>query len=561
MADSASHSAQNPRSARAFAFAAAAVLFLGLLVTLALFLHARASEIRRARAAFAAEAQAASDRVLREVQLFVEVLDSIRQLHGISDRVSREAFEEIVLKGMLYQRRILGAYGFAQVLPSADRPDFETTRGAPILEATAPDAYRPADDRPLYCPVTYQMPPLGLDLPDSFDVASSPACLAAVSNMFRHGTFAMAPSPSGTAWLMFAPTLYIADGPAALPSGFARASFSPDRILAAACDPSTGLVPRLVPAAPPLPPPLDFSPDAWTFALPVSIAGADWLFSAASPPRTWLARLPRRSLWILPLGTAASLLLALWLFALARRARDIEALVAVRTAELADANRSLSSLMEEHRRLEDTLLRVGQEERARVGRDLHDSLGQKLTGALYLYCASHPADDTIATTLRDAVSQVRRTARGLAPVELTPDGLPDALRSLADESAALYNLDVDFFHEREAPPLAPSTAEHLFLIAKELVTNAAKHAHPKRIVISLDCPPGGPGHLFVEDDGDGLSASPSPNPDPAGGNGLRILRHRADVLRATVRIDSAPSRGTTVHVFFPLPADAGSPPA
>ena len=122
-----------------------------------------------------------------------------------------------------------------------------------------------------------------------------------------------------------------------------------------------------------------------------------------------------------------------------------------------------------------------------------------------------------------------------------------------------FSLDVDFFHEREAPPLPPSTAEHLFLIAKELVTNAAKHAHATRIVISLDCPPGAPGHLFVEDNGCGLPDNPSPD-DPAGGNGLRILRHRADVLQATLRIDTAPSRGTTVHVFFPLPpAPAATP--
>ena len=135
----------------------------------------------------------------------------------------------------------------------------------------------------------------------------------------------------------------------------------------------------------------------------------------------------------------------------------------------------------------------------------------------------------------------------------------DSLGEMDGSAEKDFSLDVDFFHEREAPPLPPSTAEHLFLIAKELVTNAAKHAHATRIVISLDCPPGAPGHLFVEDNGCGLPDNPSPD-DPAGGNGLRILRHRADVLQATLRIDTAPSRGTTVHVFFPLPpAPAATP--
>lgn len=69
-------------------------------------------------------------RTLREIQLFMEVLDSIRQLHTLSDQVSAEAFEEIVRKGMIYQRRILGAYGFAQGIPHDMRTTYEQAGGA-----------------------------------------------------------------------------------------------------------------------------------------------------------------------------------------------------------------------------------------------------------------------------------------------------------------------------------------------------------------------------------------------------------------------------------------------
>ena len=69
-------------------------------------------------------------RTLREIQLFMEVLDSIRQLHSLSDQVSPVAFDEIVRKGMIYQRRILGAYGFAQQIPQDMRARYEQPGGA-----------------------------------------------------------------------------------------------------------------------------------------------------------------------------------------------------------------------------------------------------------------------------------------------------------------------------------------------------------------------------------------------------------------------------------------------
>ncbi len=127
-------------------------------------------------------------------------------------------------------------------------------------------------------------------------------------------------------------------------------------------------------------------------------------------------------------------------------------------------------------------MRISGHEKARIGRDLHDSLGQKLTGVMYLFSAYRQKSgdgqeeaDQIAATLKEAVSQVRRIARGLAPVALTEDGLPDALRRLAEESSALFGQSVEFYAEREGRPRDAATAEHLYLIALEAVSNAVKH--------------------------------------------------------------------------------------
>ena len=256
------------------------------------------------------------------------------------------------------------------------------------------------------------------------------------------------------------------------------------------------------------------------------------------------------------LGTLLSLGLFLWLWGASRQTAQVERLVRRRTAELADANRRLAALMEDRRQLEESVLRIGREERTRIGRDLHDSLGQKLTGVLYLFSAwsrrhatpSDPDAAQIADTLKSAVTQVRRIARGLAPIALTEDGLPDALRALAEESSAFYSLDVEFYYEREGRPRDATAAEHLYLIAQEAVTNAAKHSGARRIVLTLDFAPDR-GILTVEDDGRGMA--PGAAPDPDGGNGLRIMRHRADILGGTLRIDTSPSSGTRLAVTFP----------
>ena len=524
------------------------------------------SQARQESARIEREFQQAADklfaRTLREIQLFMEVLDSIRQLHSLSDQVTPAAFDEIVRKGMIYQRRILGAYGFAQSISADMRATFEQP-ARPIVAADGRGGFAPAPPQAEYFPLTYQTPPGGLGVPAGYDFGSRPEDRAAIAAMVRLKVFALGGPPAGppaagggaAELYMFAPIVYAEPGQAGELLGFAVGLFEPRRVLATAMgDAAPGLFVRLVPAAGA--PPFNH---AWRFEREFSLANQEWRFVAEADPAFWAAARSRRSRIAAAAGTGATLALAGILLFMAGRARRIEALVAKRTAELAETNRKLEDVMEERRELEDEVLRISGREKARIGRDLHDSLGQKLTGAMYLFSAyrqqasraddaGDPAGAQIAATLKEAVTQVRRIARGLAPVALTDDGLPDALRRLAEESAVLFGKDIEFFAEREGRPRDTATAEHLYLIAQEAVNNAAKHGGGSRVVIALDYDERG-GVLTIEDNGTGFAAKPKP--DREGGSGLRIMRHRAEVFSGDLAVGVGPQGGVRVTCRFP----------
>lgn len=510
-------------------------------------------------------------RTLREIQLFMEVLDSIRQLHSLSDQVSAEAFDEIVRKGMIYQRRILGAYGFAQGIPHDLRATYERQGGGgrSIVKADGQGGFGPMPPEAEYFPLTYQTPPGGLGIPVGYDFGARAEDRAAIASMKQVGVFALGGPPAGMAegaaggeeLYMFAPIVYgpdsgkISSGGRGELVGFAVGLFQPNRVLATAMgDGPQGILARLE---------IDAgaarAESAWRFEREFSLANQEWRFVAEADPAYWAAARSRSPKIVAAVGTGVSLALAGALLLMAGRSRRVEALVWRRTAELAEVNRKLGLVMEERRELEDEVLRISGHEKARIGRDLHDSLGQKLTGAMYLFgavrqrlgaadAATEADAAQIAATLKEAVSQVRRIARGLAPVALTNDGLPDALRRLAEEASALFQKDIEFYAEREGKPRDVGTAEHLYLIAQEAVNNAVKHGGGSRIVLTLDYDKRG-GVLTVEDNGKGFPAARKD--DREGGNGLRIMRHRAEVFGGELMVAPGTTGGVRVSCRFP----------
>jgi PAS domain S-box-containing protein len=212
-----------------------------------------------------------------------------------------------------------------------------------------------------------------------------------------------------------------------------------------------------------------------------------------------------------------------------------------------------------HKQLEEEILNAASAERRRIGRDLHDGLGQQLAGIALLsrvlqqrLAASDARAAGEARVIMDlanqAVSQSRALARGLCPVELTEDGLADALRGLAADTEQVFGIPCEFHCETPAPVANSAAATHLFYIAQEAVNNAVKHSGAGAITVSLS---GGADSISirVRDDGVGLPA----RAHETRGLGLRTMRYRADAIGAFLDIRSVPPRGTIVRCFLRNP--------
>ena len=213
----------------------------------------------------------------------------------------------------------------------------------------------------------------------------------------------------------------------------------------------------------------------------------------------------------------------------------------------------------EHKRLEQEVLEVSNAERRRFGQDLHDGLGQQLAGIALLSRAlqqrlaareARAAEEarTIMDLANQAAAQSRALARGLCPVELTEDGLIDALRELAANTEKIFGIPCELRCEPPALVADSAVATHLYYIAQEAVNNAVKHSRAGTITVSLG---GGPGviSLRVRDDGVGMPE----HADQTNGLGLRTMRYRADAIGAFLDIRSVPPRGTIVRCFVRSP--------
>lgn len=207
----------------------------------------------------------------------------------------------------------------------------------------------------------------------------------------------------------------------------------------------------------------------------------------------------------------------------------------------------------ERKELQRDILEASEREQRRIGRDLHDGLGQRLT-ALELFSHSlatdlGPADPRLADAarrmnqeLRAILVQTRLLSHGLSPVPLETDGLARALRELAAGVTGLSQIRCDLELSRPVAVSDSGIATHLYRIAQEAVNNALRHAQPTQILIRL--------HrlksrveLTITDNGRGLPRSS----DTADGIGLRVMQFRADLIGATLSLESSPGRGTRVH--------------
>lgn len=214
--------------------------------------------------------------------------------------------------------------------------------------------------------------------------------------------------------------------------------------------------------------------------------------------------------------------------------------------------------------LKQETLRIGDRERARLGRDLHDGLCQTLAGIAALSTtlsrtlAAHAnpiasaAAAEIAMLLNDTIGQARDLARGLDPVGLRLGELDDALEQLARDTVHRFRVACAFAGDRPIPRLGQAAKMHLFRIAQQAVQNALSHGKAGRIEISLVVRDGR-GHLSVADDGVGMPAE-----EPrAEGIELHTMVDRADAVGGSLAVRRRDGGGTVVTCAFPWPDAAG----
>lgn len=205
------------------------------------------------------------------------------------------------------------------------------------------------------------------------------------------------------------------------------------------------------------------------------------------------------------------------------------------------------------RELSETVTRQQQ----RMGRELHDEVGQQLVGSRLLAkglqqrLEAHGLPESaraaeLVEVLSAAESHVRALIKGVRPVEVDAAGLMAALTDLAESTARLSNVRCTFTCDKPVPVEDNYTATQLFYIAREAVQNAVKHATANQVNIGLEARQD---HLrvCVVDDGVGLPAAAG----ESGGMGLRIMRHRASVIGAELRLDRLNRGGTQVTCVLP----------
>jgi two-component system CheB/CheR fusion protein len=209
------------------------------------------------------------------------------------------------------------------------------------------------------------------------------------------------------------------------------------------------------------------------------------------------------------------------------------------------------------RRLRKDIVAISEEEQRRFGRDLHDSHCQDLTAIAFfaetIATGLAGRDNEAASQIRMLVDMVQKSAEnvhalaaGLDSQQIQKSGLTAALKELVSGIHRRFGLACTAKVDRKLEGQSSAKAVHLYRIAQEAMSNAARHSHAHKITLELRLD-GGTGVLQIRDDGVGFSTD-----QKSGGLGLRTMQYRASAIQGTLSIDSQPGSGTVVTCSFPV---------
>jgi signal transduction histidine kinase len=230
----------------------------------------------------------------------------------------------------------------------------------------------------------------------------------------------------------------------------------------------------------------------------------------------------------------------------------------------AESQRLLAELQTAHRQLQEYAARAEEfaitQERNRLAREVHDTLGHRLTvAAVQLEGAGRlvqrdPAKatamvETVRQQVLEGLSELRRTVAALrAPLE-EELSLPNALTRLAHQFEDATGIHIQLDLPAQTPPLPPAVRQALYRTAQEALTNVQRHSGARQVWLAFVAVAGERLELRIADDGKGLTESIAPS-----GYGLRGLQERAEQLHGTVSVRNRPGGGTLIHLTLPWPA-------
>jgi two-component system, NarL family, sensor histidine kinase UhpB len=214
-------------------------------------------------------------------------------------------------------------------------------------------------------------------------------------------------------------------------------------------------------------------------------------------------------------------------------------------------NRMLDRLEAERDESARRVLAAQEAERIGIARDLHDEVGQVLTGVLLqlnVIAETAPEHrdeiDEAKQAVRSALDEVRRISSELRPEMLEHLGLVSALTELSRSFQRASGVEVERCFEPSLPTLSDDTELAVYRVAQESLTNIARHAQARHVRIGLES---GPGRvvLRVVDDGRGFSGAPEEN------GGLRSMRERSLLVGGALAIKEAAGGGVEVRLEVP----------
>jgi PAS domain S-box-containing protein len=214
------------------------------------------------------------------------------------------------------------------------------------------------------------------------------------------------------------------------------------------------------------------------------------------------------------------------------------------------------------RELEKRMIHIANEERRRIGRELHDGLGQMLTGirlvaenlARRLKANEIPgAADVleISEMIKEADEHARSISRGLVEINLEKMGLSTALENFAERILKTYGIECTYEEDGRVELENHTNALHIYRIVQEAVTNAVRHADAENIYIRL-LRNGNHTAVIVEDNGSGFDPKDVTND----GSGIQIMKYRADIMGGVLDIKRTEDDKTQVRCIIPNNSDA-----